>query len=138
MVRNSRSKSREFGCVIKLSLKQSQTTRQWIYVYMRQCEFKDIKLCQVKIKLIALGWYWVTMIFFGQINSKIHYSPGMPNVQVKTIKLSYKLVKASWKLTIFGSFMVQFLLITCLCTHISLKNKLHAHTLHTFLTSSAF
>ena len=104
----------------------------------RQCEFKDIKLCQVKIKFIALGWYWVTMIFLGQINPKIHYSPGMHNVQVITKKKSYKSVKASWKWTIFGSFMVQFLWITCFCSHISLKNLLHAHTLHTFLTSSAF
>ena len=53
---------------------------------MRQCEIKDIKLYQVRTKIIALGCYWVTMIFFGQINPKIHYSPGMHNVQVKTKK----------------------------------------------------
>ena len=95
-------------------------------------------LCMRQCEIIALGWYWVTMIFLGQINPKIHCSPGMHNVQVITKYLSYKSVKASWKWTIFGSFMVQFLLITCFCSHISLKNKLHAHTLHTFLTLSAF
>ena len=34
--------------------------------------------------------------------------------------------------------MVLFLLITFFCSHISVKNKLHAHTLHTYLTFSAF
>ena len=105
---------------------------------MRQCEIKDIKLCQVRTKIIAPGWYWVTMIFFGQIHPKIHYSPAMHNVQVKTKNLSYKLLKVSWKLTIFGSFMVQFLWIPCFWSQISLKNKLQAHTLHTFLILSAF
>ena len=104
----------------------------------RQCEIKDIKLYQARTKVIDLGWYWVTIIFFGQINPKNHCSPGMHNVQVITRILSYKSVKAFWKWTIFCSFMVQFLLITCFCSHISLKDKLHAHTLHTFLTSSAF
>ena len=106
--------------------------------YRRQCEIKDIKLCQVRTKIIALGWYWVTMIFFGQISPKIHYSPGMHSVQVKTKNLSCKLVKASWKWTIFGSFMVQFVWIPCFWSHISLKNKLQAHTSHTFLILSAF
>ena len=105
---------------------------------MRQCEIKDIKLYQARTKVIALGWYWETMIFFGQINPKIHCSPGMHNVQVITKILSYKSVKASGKWTIFCLFMVQFLLITCFCSNFSLKNKLHAHALHTFLTSSAF
>ena len=107
-------------------------------MHMRQCEIKDIKLYQVRTKIIALGWYWVTMIFFGQINPKIHYSPGMNSVQVKTKKLSCKSMKASWKWTIFGSFLVQFLWIPCFWSQISLKNKLQAHTLHTFLISSAF
>ena len=98
---------------------------------MRQCEIKDIKLYQARTKVIALGWYWVTMIFFCQINPKIHGSPGIHNVQVITKILSYKSVKASWKWTIFCSFMVQFLLITCFCSHISIKNKLQAHTLNT-------
>ena len=92
--------------------------------HMRQCEFKDIKLCKVKIKLIALGWYLVTMIFRCQTNPEIHCSPVMHNVQDKTKNLLYKLVKESWKFTIFGSFMVQFFLITCVCTCISLKIKL--------------
>ena len=51
---------------------------------MRQCEIKDIKFYQARTKIIALGWYWVTMIFFGQMNPKIHCSPGMHNVQVIT------------------------------------------------------
>ena len=41
-----------------------------------------------------------------------------------------------------GLFLVHlwcsFLLITCFCNHISLRNKLNAYTLHTFLTLSAF
>ena len=43
--------------------------------------------------------------------------------------LLYKLVKASWKFTILNSFMVQFFVITCVCTHISLKNKPYSHIL---------
>ena len=100
---------------------------------MRQCEIKDIKFYQARTKVIALGGYWVTIIFFCQINLKIHCSPGMHDVQGITKILSYKSVKASWKLTIFCSFLVQFLLITCFCSQIYLKNKLHVHTLHTFL-----
>ena len=119
--------------LIKLDILDFTLSLMWV-----QCEIKDIKLYQVRTKIIALGWYLVTMIFLGQINRKIHYSPGMHNVPVITKKILYKSVKASWKWTIFSSFMVQFLLITCLCSHISLKNKLHAHTLHTFLTLSAF
>ena len=89
---------------------------------MRQDEIKEIKLCQVRKKVIALGWYWVAMIFLGQINPKIHCSPGMHYLQGKTKKILYKSEKASWKWTIFGSSMVQFfLLITCFCTHMSLK-----------------
>ena len=53
----------------------------------RQCEIKDIKFYQVRTKIIAPGWYWVTMILFGQINPKIHNSPAMHNVQDKTINL---------------------------------------------------
>ena len=81
--------------------------------YMRHCKIQVIKLCQVRIKLIALGWYWVTIIFWCQINPKIHCSPAMHKVQVITKYLSYKSMKASWKWTIFGSFMVQLLWITC-------------------------
>ena len=51
---------------------------------MWQCEFKGIKLCKVKIKLISLGWYLVTMIFWCQINPEIHCSQVMHNVQDKT------------------------------------------------------
>ena len=50
-------------------------------VYMRHFEILVIKLCQVKIKLIALGWYWVTMIFCCQTNPEIHCSPTMHDVQ---------------------------------------------------------
>ena len=64
------------------------------------------------------GWYWVTLIFWCQVNPAIHCSQGMHNVKVKTKHFLYKSVKASWKLNIFGSFMVQFLLISCLCTQI--------------------
>ena len=84
-------------------------------------EFKDIKLCKVKIKSISLCWYLVTMIFWCQTNLEIHYSPAMHKVQDKTNNLLYKLVKESWKLTIVGSFM-----ITCVCTCIYLKIKLWA------------
>ena len=119
--------NRAYGLTVDISI-----------IHRRQCEIKDIKFYQARTKIIALGWYWVTMIFFGQINPKIHCSPGMHHVQVITKNLLSKSMKASWKWTIFGSFMVQFLLITCFCSHISLKNKLHAHTLHTFMTLSAF
>ena len=64
---------------------------------MRQCEIKDIKFYQVRTKIIALGWYWVTMIFFGQINPKIHCSPDMHHVQFITKNVLSKLMKASWK-----------------------------------------
>ena len=36
------------------------------------------------------------------------------------------------KMDLFGSFMMQFLLIICVCTHISLKNKYNLYTLHAF------
>ena len=53
---------------------------------MRQCEFKNIKLCKENIKLIAMGWYLVTMIFQCQTNPEIHYSPAMHNVEEKIKK----------------------------------------------------
>ena len=54
----------------------------------RQCEFKDIKLCQVKIKLLALSWYLVIIIFRCQTNPEIHCSPAMYNVQDKKKSLT--------------------------------------------------
>ena len=57
-----------------------------VYRVMRQGEFKDIKLCKVKIKLICLGWYLITMIFWCQTNPEIHSSPAMNNVQNRTKK----------------------------------------------------
>ena len=105
---------------------------------MRRCGINDTKFYQVRTKIIALGCYWVTMTCLGQINPKIHCSPDMHNVQAITKNILYKSMKACWKWTIFGSFMVQFLLIPCFCSHISLKNKLYAHTLYSFLTLSAF
>ena len=62
---------------------------------IRQCEFKDIKLCKVKIKLTALGGYLETMIFWCQTNPELHCSPAMHNFQDKTKTLLYKLVKGS-------------------------------------------
>ena len=50
-----------------------------LHLDMRQCENKDLKIYQARTRIIALGWYWVTMIFFGQI--KFHCSLGMHNVQ---------------------------------------------------------
>ena len=47
-------------------------------------DINDIKFYQARTKIIALGWNWVTMVFFGQTNPKIHCSPGMHNVQVIT------------------------------------------------------
>ena len=41
---------------------QHLNSNMYLETYMRQCEIKVIKLCQVRIKLIALGWYWVTMM----------------------------------------------------------------------------
>ena len=70
------------------------------YADKRQCEIKDIKLCQVRTKLIALGWHWVTMICLGQINPKIHFSSGKHNVQVITKNWLSISLKASWKWTI--------------------------------------
>ena len=67
------------------------------------------------------GWYWVPLIFWCQVNPAIHCSQGMHNVEVKTKHFLNKSVKASWKWNIFVSFMVQFLLISCLCIQISLK-----------------
>ena len=49
----------------------------------QQCEFKDIKFGQVKIKLIALGWYLVIMIFWFWGNPEIHCSQAMHNVKTK-------------------------------------------------------
>ena len=63
-----------------------------LQTYMRQCEFKDINLCKVKIKVKALGWYLVTMIFLCPKNPEIHCSPVIYNVQDKTKNLLYKLV----------------------------------------------
>ena len=37
----------------------------------------------MRIKLIALGWYWVTMIFWCQTNPEIHCTPAMYNVPDK-------------------------------------------------------
>ena len=54
-----------------------------ILVFVKR-QFADIKLCKVKIKLIALGWYLVTMIFWCQTNPEIHCSPAMHIVQDKT------------------------------------------------------
>ena len=61
---------------------------------MRQCEFKNIKLCKLKIKLIALGWYLVTMIFWYQTNPEIHISPP-PCIMLKTKQKIYYINK--WK-----------------------------------------
>ena len=103
-------------------------------LYIRQCEIKDIKLCQVGIKLIALGRYGVTMIFWFQTNPETHCSPAMHNFQYKTKILLYKLVKTSLRNSIFGSVVMQFFLITCVFTHISLKNKPNVNILQPFLT----
>ena len=103
----------------KTVLKQNRSCFHCIYT--KQCEIKDIKFSQMRTKIIALGWYWVNMILWCQINPEIHCSPAGPsmhNVQVKTTNLLYKSVKASWKWTSFGSFIVQFLLITCVRTNI--------------------
>ena len=46
---------------------------------MSHCEIKVFKLCQQGIKLIDLGWYWVTMIFWCQANPEIHCPQAMHN-----------------------------------------------------------
>ena len=99
---------------------------------MKQCDINDIKLCHVRLKLIALEWYWVTMIFRCKTNPEIHCSPAMQNVQDKTKKLVYTFVKAFGKFTIFSSFMDQFFLITFVCSWNSLRNLLHAYFLQHF------
>ena len=90
------------------------------------CEFKDIKLCKLKIKLIALGWNLVNRMFRCQTNPEIHCSPHTHPPTPKN--LLYKLVKELWKFTIFGSLLVQFFLIPCVCTCISFKIQHTADT----------
>ena len=72
--------------------------------------------------------------FFCQTNPEIHRSPAMHDVQDNFKNVLYDFMKVSGKFTFFGSFMVQFFLITNFCTCISLKNKLYANILETFLT----
>ena len=68
--------------------------------HMRQCEFKDTKFCKVKIKLIALCWYLVTITFQCQTNLEIHCSPTMHNVQDKTkiclIKINERVIQINY------------------------------------------
>ena len=88
--------------------------------YLRQCEIKVIKLYQVRTKLIALSWYWVTMIFLGQINPKIHCSPGMHNVKV--IKFILQIRESVLKMhhfwLIYGAIFIDNL---CLYSNFSQK-----------------
>ena len=44
--------------------KKSMTVWENYAIAMRKCEIKDIKFSQVRTKILALGWYWVTKIFF--------------------------------------------------------------------------
>ena len=55
----------------------------------------ETKWNQVRIKLIALVWYWVTIIFWCQTSPKIHCSPAIYNVQDKTKNILSKLVKVN-------------------------------------------
>ena len=52
--------------------------------HMIPLEVQVIKLCQVRIKLKALIWYWVTKTVWCQTNPEIHFFPDMHNVQNKT------------------------------------------------------
>ena len=61
-------------------------------MHMRQ----DIKLSQARTKIIALGWYCVTMIGLCQTNPDIHCSQGMHIVQIKVTKLKYYFIN-KWK-----------------------------------------
>ena len=67
-------------------------------------------------------------------NPEIHCFPAMDNVQDKTKNLLYKLVKESWKFTIFNSFMVQFFLIPRFFTCIFFLNLTLSPFWETFLT----
>ena len=53
---------------------------------MSQWKIKNKKFSQVRTNIIALGWNWITMICWCQINPEIHCSPGMHNVQSKQNK----------------------------------------------------
>ena len=55
----------------------------------------------LKIKLIALDWYWVTLISWCQQKRDIHSSPVMHKVEGKTHKVLEKLTVAFWKPAIF-------------------------------------
>ena len=104
-----------------LSQWPSDAIHGYNHLNMRQCEIKVINLCQVRTKLIALGWYRATRIFWCQTNPEIHCSPAMNNVWNKKY-LFYELMKASWQFFIC-SFMEKFFLITCVCSCISLKTR---------------
>ena len=68
---------------ILLSLLVSVWVKRFSVSHMRHCEIKVIKLCQVKKKLIALAWCWVTIIIWCQINSEIPCSYAKYNVKDK-------------------------------------------------------
>ena len=79
-----------------------------VYSYMRQREFKDIKLCMVKIILIAMCLYLETLIFQCQTNPEIHCSPAMPHVQDKTKYLLYKSYKSNENLLFLAHLWSRF------------------------------
>ena len=70
--------SRRYCMQCRVCIKQS----------MRHCEIQVIKL---RIKLIAVGWYWVTTICWCQTNPEIHCSLDMHNFQDKHFFFFYLL-----------------------------------------------
>ena len=74
---------------------------------MRPCLNELQKEYCVKIKLVALDWQWVTLIFWCQMNRLGHSSRVMHKVEGKTHKFFEKLKITSQKSTLFGHFFVK-------------------------------
>ena len=102
---------------------------------MRPCLNELQKEYCVKIKLIALDWQWVTLIYWCQMNRLGHSSSVMHNVEGKTHKLLEILKITSKKYTYFQQFLMKYFEITWVDIHISLNKNGKTPILHTCLTS---
>ena len=90
----------------------------------------------VKTKLIALDWYWVTLIYWCQMNRDVHSSPAMHKVEGETHFFLEKLKITPWKSTLFWCFFVKLFQITFVHICISQNTNDITPILHTWLTSS--
>ena len=72
--------------------------------YSRPCLNELHKEYCVKTKVIALGWLWVTLISWCQMNRNGHSSPVQHKVEVKPYKIFEKLKITYRKSTLFGHF----------------------------------